>query len=160
MTAPSSSSVRHIPVMLAEVLAALAPRAGEVYVDGTFGAGGYTSAVLEAADCKVIAIDRDPNAIRDGQAMVANYSGRLNLLHGAFSEMGDLLEAQGITAVDGVMLDIGVSSMQLDEAARGFSFMRDGPLDMRMSQSGPSAADHVNKMDQDDLARVIYILGE
>jgi 16S rRNA (cytosine1402-N4)-methyltransferase len=138
------------------VLAALAPAAGETHLDGTFGAGGYSRGILDAADCKVIAIDQDPNAVRDGQAVVAASGGRLTLHHGAFSEMADFVEG----GVNGVVLDIGVSSMQLDEAERGFSFMRDGPLDMRMSQAGESAADVVRTRSAEDLANIIFEFGE
>lgn len=151
---------RHIPVMLGEVLSALSPRDGGIYVDGTFGAGGYSRAILEAANCKVFAIDRDPEAIRDGAALLAAFPGRLTLIHGRFSEMEALLAQHGATAIDGAVLDIGVSSMQIDEAARGFSFAKDGPLDMRMSLDGPSAADIVNALAPEDLARVIAVLGE
>ncbi len=147
----------HVPVMLREVLEHLAPRDGGIYVDGTFGAGGYTRGILNAANNKVIAIDRDPSAIAAGQAMVAEFSGRLVLREGRFSDMRELAD---VDFADGVVLDIGVSSMQLDEAQRGFSFMRDGPLDMRMAQQGPSAADIVNKLPADALADIIYIFGE
>ncbi len=147
---------RHSPVMLAEVLAALAPASGETHVDGTFGAGGYSRGILDTAHCRVIAIDQDPNAIRDGQAVVLASGGRLILHHGAFSEMADFVAGD----VNGVVLDVGVSSMQLDEAERGFSFMRDGPLDMRMSQAGESAADVVRTRSAEDLANIIFELGE
>ena len=146
---------RHIPVMLAEVLDALRPVSGEIFVDGTFGAGGYTSAILQAG-ADVIAIDRDPDAIKAGKALVDEFSGRLRLVHDRFSE----LDAVAGEPVDGVVLDIGVSSMQLDEAERGFSFRGDGPLDMRMAQQGPSAADVVNRFKVGDLARIIGMLGE
>ena len=150
----------HRPVMLSEVLQALRPQAGDVYVDGTFGAGGYTRAFLDAADCKVIAIDRDPSAIASGKKLVDIYGKRLTLVHSTFAEMRSAIAQQGFDYVDGVVLDIGVSSMQLDQAERGFSFQRNGPLDMRMSSSGVSAADTVNSLDQNDLARVIFILGD
>lgn len=147
--------VRHIPVMLDEVLTALAPDAGQVIVDGTFGAGGYSRALLEAG-ADVIAIDRDPDAIAAGRAMEQEFSGRLHLKHGRFSALDAIAGRQ----VDGVVLDIGVSSMQLDEAERGFSFRNDGPLDMRMAQDGPSAADVVNRFKTGDLTRIIGIYGE
>jgi 16S rRNA (cytosine1402-N4)-methyltransferase len=150
----------HKPVMLPDVLAALQPALGEVYIDGTFGAGGYSRAILEAAACRVIALDKDPDAITGGAELTALYGQRLTLVHRSFSAMRDVVASLGLQKVNGVVLDIGVSSMQIDEAARGFSFMRDGPLDMRMSQGGPSAADHVNSLDQNDLSRVIFILGE
>lgn len=149
-------SVRHIPVLLSEVLAALTPKPGQVILDGTFGAGGYTSAILaEGAD--VIALDRDPNAIAGGQGLVAASGGRLSLIHSRFSELAEHAPAGGL---DGVVLDIGVSSMQIDEAERGFSFQKNGPLDMRMSASGVSAADVVNRAKVSDLIRIFGFLGE
>ena len=151
---------RHTPVMLADVLSALHPAGGEVHVDGTFGAGGYTRAILNAADCKVFAIDRDPDAIAGGAALRAEFPARLALIHGRFSGMQSLLSAQGVALVDGVVLDIGVSSMQFDQGARGFSFSHDGPLDMRMAQAGRSAADVVNDSEPEELARIIYLYGE
>ncbi len=154
------SKVRHEPVMLANVMAALAPAAGKTYIDGTFGAGGYSRAILAAADCKVIALDRDPDAIANGAPLVAEFDGRLKLVQARFSDMHRVVAEQGLGHVDGVVLDIGVSSMQIDEAVRGFSFLRDGPLDMRMSQSGQSAADRVNSLDHNELSRVIFILGD
>ncbi len=150
---------RHIPVMLNEVLDMLKPASGLTVVDGTFGAGGYTSAILNAG-ANVIAIDRDPNAIRDGAALVSQSDGRLVLAHGEFAQMDQIVRENGQELVDGVVLDIGVSSMQLDEAERGFSFQKDGPLDMRMSGSGVTAADVVNHAKQQDLTRIIGILGE
>ena len=147
----------HVPVMLAEVLGALCPRSGGTYVDGTFGAGGYTRAILEHPGTRVIAIDRDPSAIRAGSVMAARYGDRLILREGRFGDMEALV---GQAPVEGVVLDIGVSSMQIDQPERGFSFLRDGPLDMRMAQSGPSAADAVNTLAQDALANIIYIFGE
>ncbi|HAJ48395.1 MAG TPA: 16S rRNA (cytosine(1402)-N(4))-methyltransferase, partial [Alphaproteobacteria bacterium] len=121
----------HTPVLLSEVLAALAPKDGELFVDGTFGGGGYTQALLAAADCRVAALDRDTSAIAAGQSLQRRFADRLVLSHGVFSEMESLLAAQGIQAVDGVALDVGVSSDQIETPARGFSFMADGPLDMR-----------------------------
>lgn len=150
----------HIPVMLAEVLAALAPRDGGVYLDATFGGGGYTAAILDAAPCTVWAIDRDPDAIARGAALAARHRGRLHLLHGAFADMVDLLAAHGVTALDGIVFDLGVSSFQLDDPARGFSFRNDGPLDMRMARAGPSAADLVNTLPEAALADTLYELGE
>ncbi len=154
------SDAPHLPVMLTEVLDALRPVAGGVFVDGTFGAGGYTRAILDAADCRVFAIDRDPTAIANGQGMIKQYGGRLALLEGRFGGMEALLEGAGAPAPDGVVLDIGVSSMQLDQAERGFSFMREGPLDMRMAKAGATAADAVNLLSQERLADIIYIFGE
>ena len=151
---------RHIPVMLSEVLAALEPKDGEVIVDGTFGAGGYTEAILKAADCKVIAIDRDPEAFRLSRALVEAYPGRLVTVHARFSEMQDIAAHEAVGAVAGVVLDLGVSSMQLDEAERGFSFVKEGPLDMRMGRQGPAAADLVNTLSEQELAEIIGKLGE
>ncbi|MCE9650864.1 MAG: 16S rRNA (cytosine(1402)-N(4))-methyltransferase RsmH [Parvibaculum sp.] len=150
----------HIPVMLADVLEALRPKDGGLYVDGTFGAGGYTSAILGSADCAVLAIDRDPNAILRGRELQSKFAGRLTLIEGCFGDMAELVRGLGHEAVDGVVLDLGVSSMQLDEAERGFSFQKDGPLDMRMSGQGLSAADVVNTFDEPDLARIIAVYGE
>ena len=150
----------HVPVMLDEVIQALAPRDGGAYVDGTFGVGGYTRAILDAADTTVWAIDRDPDAIARGATLVAEYGARLTMLQGRFGEMSDLLRAAGVDHVDGVVLDLGVSSPQIDQAERGFSFRFDGPLDMRMEKSGPTAADVVNSMDEGDLAYLISRLGE
>jgi 16S rRNA (cytosine1402-N4)-methyltransferase len=155
---PRADTAPHVPVMLAEVLEYLRLADGETLVDGTFGAGGYSKAALAAANCKVIAIDRDPNAIRGGQAVVEASAGRLTLEHGRFSEMIELVGSRA--PVDAVVLDIGVSSMQIDDGARGFSFMKEGPLDMRMSQAGTSAADIVAQYSQEDLANVIFVLGE
>jgi 16S rRNA (cytosine1402-N4)-methyltransferase len=141
--------------MLNEVLEALSPRDGAQYVDGTFGGGGYASAILEAADCRVLGIDRDPAAIARGQALVERFGGRLTLVQGEFSRMDEFTRES-----DGVVLDLGVSSFQFDEPARGFSFREDGPLDMRMSLSGESAADVVNSADERTLTRIIAQYGE
>ena len=149
-------SIRHVPVMLAEVVDHLAPASGAVILDGTFGAGGYTRALLESG-ADVIALDRDPNAIAGGQALVNEFGGRLTLNHSTFSRLDDFAPDGGL---DGVVLDIGVSSMQIDEAERGFSFQRNGPLDMRMSSDGVSAADVVNKARATDLIRIFNFLGE
>jgi 16S rRNA (cytosine1402-N4)-methyltransferase len=150
----------HVPVLLQETLAALAPRDGGLYVDGTFGAGGYSAAILGAAACRVYGIDRDPDAIAGGEALRRRYDGRLDLIAGRFGAMDDLLAARGVGRVDGVTLDLGVSSMQLDRAERGFSFRFDGPLDMRMEKSGPSAADLVNRASEAELADIITRYGE
>jgi len=150
----------HLPVMLAEVLEALAPRDGAHYIDGTFGGGGYARAILEACDCRVLGIDRDPDAIARGEKLVALYPGRLTLVHGEFSQLDRLLSESGERATDGVVLDLGVSSFQFDEPERGFSFRADGPLDMRMSKSGISAADVVNTEDEKSLAVIIARYGE
>ncbi len=151
---------RHIPVLAREVLEWLEPAPGGVYVDGTFGAGGYSRLVLEAADCRVLGIDRDPDAIAGGADLAAAFDGRLTLAAGCFSDMDRIAAEHGHDSVDGVMLDLGVSSMQLDQAERGFSFMRDGPLDMRMGQAGISAADVVNTAEEADLSRILKVLGE
>lgn len=151
----------HYPVMLAEVLSVLSPRDGEVYVDGTFGAGGYTRAFLEAADCTVIAIDRDPDAGARACALQSEFGDRLIFMPGRFGDALELVRAAGYDRVDGFVLDIGVSSMQFDEAARGFSFRFDAPLDMRMdTSSGITAADIVNGYDEEELANLIYRYGE
>ncbi|HEY1877213.1 MAG TPA: 16S rRNA (cytosine(1402)-N(4))-methyltransferase RsmH, partial [Rhizomicrobium sp.] len=145
----------HLPVMLAEVLEMLKPRDGARYVDGTFGGGGYASAILEAADCRVLGIDRDPEAIARGHALVERFGGRLTLVQGEFSRMDEFARES-----DGVVLDLGVSSFQFDQPARGFSFREDGPLDMRMSLSGESAADVVNGADERTLTQIIARYGE
>ena len=150
----------HIPVLGPPALQFLKVQSGGIYIDGTFGAGGYSRAILDAADCKVIAIDRDPSAIVLGADLVAQAQGRLILMQGRFSELDGIASDAGVEAIDGVVLDVGVSSMQLDRAERGFSFRLDGPLDMRMGGEGPSAADVVNGAGERDLANIIYILGE
>jgi 16S rRNA (cytosine1402-N4)-methyltransferase len=152
--------VRHIPVLAADVLRYLGVRDGGVYIDGTFGAGGYSRAILDAADCTVIGIDRDPGAIARGADLVKAAGGRLTLIEDRFSSLDHVAQRAGHDSVDGVVLDIGVSSMQLDEAERGFSFRHDGPLDMRMGASGPSAADLVAVATDRDLAAIIARLGE
>ena len=157
---PSAAAAAHRPVLLPEVVAAMAPRDGGVYVDGTFGGGGYSRGLLAAAACSVFGIDRDPGAIASGQATLGGYGGRLTLIEGCYGDMDRLLAARGVDAVDGVALDLGVSSMQLDQAERGFSFRFDGPLDMRMGGSGPSAADIVNTWEEKRLADAIYRYGE
>jgi 16S rRNA (cytosine1402-N4)-methyltransferase len=150
----------HTPVLLDEVLDLLQPRSGAVYVDGTFGGGGYARALLAAADCFVWGIDRDPDAIERGQGLVRDHKGRLALIHGRFGDLAALLEEKDVTEVDGVTFDLGVSSPQIDQAERGFSFRADGPLDMRMEREGPTAADIVNEMDEADLKGLIRSLGE
>ena len=156
----SQPAAAHIPVMLAEVVRLLNPRPGGAYLDATFGGGGYAAAFLEAAPCTVWAIDRDPDAISRGAALVARFPGRLHLIHGQFGNMLDLLSQHGVSALDGVVLDLGVSSFQLADAERGFSFRTDGPLDMRMSRSGPSAAELVNTLPERELADLLFELGE
>jgi 16S rRNA (cytosine1402-N4)-methyltransferase len=160
MSADRPSSVRHVPVMAREVVDALQPRDGGRYLDGTFGAGGYTAAMLDRADCQVIAIDRDPDAIAAGRVLAERYAPRLRLIEGRFGDMADLLSAEGVEDVDGVALDLGVSSMQFDQVDRGFSFRASGPLDMRMEKSGALAADLVNESDETELADIIWRYGE
>ncbi len=157
MSAAPASTAPHIPVLLDEVLEALAIAPGEVHVDGTFGAGGYSSA-MATRGAHVFAFDRDPDAIREGQAVADAHE--ITLIPGEFSRMEDLLAERGVDRVAGVTLDIGVSSMQIDRAERGFSFQSDGPLDMTMSQDGMSAADFLNTAPEEDIADVIYRYGE
>ena len=154
-----SRDPRHYPVLREEVIAALAIAPGERHVDATFGAGGYTRAML-AAGADVAACDRDPDAIAEGQVLVDESAGRLTLIHGRFGEIDRLLAERGIDAVDGITFDIGVSSMQLDRGERGFSFQSDGPLDMRMAQEGESAADWLNRADEAEIADVLYHYGD
>ena len=151
-----SSAPRHIPVMLNEVLQTLAPKDGEVYVDATFGNGGYTAAILQAADCRLIALDRDPSVLPRVNELKARYGERFDFKSGTFGELSSLISEK----VDGVVFDIGVSSMQLDDDFRGFSFSKEADLDMRMSMSGVSAKDIVNTMSEKELADLIYQYGE
>lgn len=152
-------SAPHVPVLLNEVIDGLAIQPGDRHVDATFGAGGYTLAFITAG-AQVVAFDRDPNAIRDGQALVAANDGKLTLIEAPFSSLDTELEARGLTPVDGVTMDIGVSSMQLDQAERGFSFQGDGPLDMRMAGEGMTAAEFVNEADEAEIADVLFHYGE
>jgi len=156
MSAPSS----HIPVLLEEVVDALRPAPGETHVDGTFGGGGYTRAILDRGAARVFAFDRDPDAIQYGEALAATCGGRLTLVPERFSRMRQALAARGVDEADGVTLDIGVSSMQLNAAERGFSFQGDGPLDMRMGKEGESAADFLNNAGEDEIADVLFHYGE
>ncbi|HEX8366816.1 MAG TPA: 16S rRNA (cytosine(1402)-N(4))-methyltransferase RsmH [Allosphingosinicella sp.] len=163
MTAPVAypgAAAPHIPVLLDEVIAGLAVAEGETHVDGTFGAGGYTRAIIEKGAARVFAFDRDPDAIHEGEEYAAACGGRLTLVPERFSRMRQALAARGVDAVDGVTLDIGVSSMQLDRAERGFSFQSDGPLDMRMSQEGRSAAELLNEASEQEIADILYRYGE
>lgn len=155
-----TGAARHTPVMLNEVLELLSPKDAACYVDGTFGAGGYSQAILTAADCQVHAFDQDPAALVGGKSLLEAFRRRLTLHHDRFSNMDSVLRAKGIATVDGIALDIGVSSMQLDDGKRGFSFLEDGPLDMRMNSEGQTVADLVNSMDEQSLARLIRIFGE
>lgn len=155
----------HVPVMLREVLATLLPAATAAaapsLLDGTFGGGGYAAAILDAAPrCTLYAIDRDPDAIARGAALAQRHPGRLHLIEGCFGDMVALLATRGVTRLDGVVLDIGVSSFQLDEPARGFSFRDDGPLDMRMGKAGTAAQDLVNTLPESELADMLFALGE
>jgi 16S rRNA (cytosine1402-N4)-methyltransferase len=157
----AGESARHIPVLLGEVIAHLAPHDGRVYIDGTFGAGGYSAALLAAADTRVVGIDRDPAAIAAAQSQAAAAAaGRLTLVSGEFAALDRIAHDLGFVSVDGVVLDLGVSSMQLDTPERGFSFRLDGPLDMRMGASGPSAAEVIAERSERDLADIIFLLGE
>ncbi len=180
--APNGERARHIPVLLSEVVESISARDGDIIIDGTYGAGGYSSAILASAQCRVLAFDRDITAVRAASAMCAQYPNRLTVVNRPFSEMEDIARIEEtpngqpiIEApfVDAVVLDIGVSSMQIDEADRGFTFMHDGPLDMRMSAAidpltgvapesgvGESAADFLNSADEETIANVIYTFGE
>ena len=158
---PDNGPSPHIPVLLNAVLGALDVRAGGLYLDGTFGAGGYARAMLDQG-ARVVALDRDPQAIAGGAALVAQARGRLTLVEAKFSTLGELLPLIGHpgACLDGLTLDIGVSSMQIDEGARGFSFRHDGPLDMRMSGRGRSAADICNTATADEIADILFHYGE
>jgi 16S rRNA (cytosine1402-N4)-methyltransferase len=151
---------RHVAVLCREAIAMLAPRAGGVYVDATFGAGGYSRAILEVDGTRVVGIDRDRTAIAEGFDLVDRSAGRLTLVEDRFSRLADICAAEGIAAVDGVVMDVGVSSMQLEQPGRGFSFRLDGPLDMRMGHAGPTAADVVASASEAELANIIHIFGE
>ena len=158
MTSTGATTAPHVPVLVNEVIAALAIHGGETVVDGTFGAGGYTRAMLAAGAGRVIGFDRDPEAIEAGRSLVPNPA--LTLVEERFSQMDRVLAERGIGPVDAIALDIGVSSMQLDRAERGFSFQADGPLDMRMSRSGLTAAEFLNTADEAEIARVLRDYGE
>lgn len=150
----------HTPVMLNEMLEWLSPKDGGIYVDGTFGSGGYSRAILKSADCRVYAIDRDGSTSTFADLLLEEFPNRFVWILGNFADMCSLLSAHGISSVDGIVLDLGVSSMQLDMAERGFSFRNDGELDMRMSSEGVNAADVINKADVDELADIFYYYGE
>ncbi len=156
----ADSSAGHVPVLLGAVLAALMPCDGAVYVDGTFGAGGYSAALLAAAQCRVLGIDRDPESVRRGAALASRHAGRLTLVEGCFGDIERLVGEVAPGPIAGVAFDLGVSSIQLDSPERGFSFRHDGPLDMRMSGTGRSAADLVAGLSEEELAGLIRSLGE
>ena len=156
----SSADTRHIPVLGRQAVEMLSPRDGGVYVDATFGAGGYSGAILDIAGTRVIGIDRDRTAIAGGFELVDRSDGRLTLVEDRFSNLAEVCAAQGVPSVDGVVMDVGVSSMQLDQPERGFSFRQGGPLDMRMGHDGPTAADVIAVASEADLAKIIYIFGE
>lgn len=156
----SAAAPRHVSVLGREAVQWLAPKDGGVYVDATFGAGGYSRAILQTGGTRVIGIDRDRTAIAGGFDLVDGSDGRLELVEGRFSRLDDICAPRGFSHVDGVVMDVGVSSMQLDEAGRGFSFRLDGPLDMRMGYDGPTVADVIAKASEADLADIIYIFGE
>lgn len=152
--------MNYVPVLLDEVLHALEPRDGALYIDGTFGAGGYSRAILAAADCRVLGIDRDPSVRPVGEDLKKASGGRFVLVEAPFSHMKEVVEEAGGDLVDGIVLDLGVSSMQLDQAERGFSFSKPGPLDMRMSGAGPSAADAIAQLSEKELADVFFVYGD
>lgn len=151
-----NNTVKHIPVLLNEVLEALAPQAGKTYVDATFGNGGYSEALLKTADCRLIAVDRDPNVRPRAEELKSVYGSRFDFRPGRFGDIERLIQEP----VDGIVFDIGVSSMQIDQAERGFSYNKDAALDMRMSCTGISAADIVNTYGEKELADLIYRFGE
>jgi 16S rRNA (cytosine1402-N4)-methyltransferase len=156
----NSAAQRHVPVLGRQAIEMLKPRDGGSYIDATFGGGGYSRAILETAGTRVVGIDRDRSAIMAGFDLVDRSGGRLILVEDRFSNLAEICAAQGISAADGVVMDVGVSSMQLDQADRGFSFRLGGPLDMRMGHDGPTAADVIAKASEADLANIIYIFGE
>ena len=156
----SPAGPRHIPVLGREAVEWLAAKSGGIYVDATFGAGGYSRAILEVSGTRVIGIDRDRTAIAGGFDLVERSDGRLTLVEERFSQLLEICTAQGFASIDGLVMDVGVSSMQLDEASRGFSFRLDGPLDMRMGHDGPTATDLIAKASEADLADIIYVFGE
>jgi 16S rRNA (cytosine1402-N4)-methyltransferase len=159
-SAPEASKSKHMPVLGQKAAEFLDPREGGIYVDATFGAGGYSRAILDAQGTRVIGIDRDRSAIMGGFALVDQSAGRLTLVEDRFSNLAHICDSLGAPRVDGVVMDVGVSSMQLDEAARGFSFRSDGPLDMRMGHEGATAADVIAKASETELANIIHIFGE
>jgi 16S rRNA (cytosine1402-N4)-methyltransferase len=159
-SAPAEREPGHIPVLGRQAVSLLNPREGGIYVDATFGAGGYSRAILGTSGARVIGIDRDRSAIAGAFGLVDQSDGRLTLVEDRFSNLADICMAQGAALIDGIVMDVGVSSMQLDEPARGFSFRSDGPLDMRMGRDGPTAADVIASASEKELADIIYIFGE
>jgi len=155
-----TSGPAHVPVLIDAVLAALAPRDDATYIDATFGAGGYSEAILGAARCRVFGIDRDPDAVARGRELADRHGGRLSLIAGPFGDMERLIGPFSQGPIAGIAFDLGVSSMQIDQAERGFSFRQDGPLDMRMSRAGESAADLIARLPERELAMLIEALGE
>lgn len=156
----TSATLRHVPVLGRQAIEMLQIRAGGIYVDATFGAGGYSQAILETAGTRVIGIDRDRTAVASGFDLVEQSGGRLTMVEDRFSNLAEICAGAGFQTIDGVVMDVGVSSMQLDEAGRGFSFRFDGPLDMRMGHDGPTAADVIAKASESELADIIYVFGE
>ncbi len=154
------NAAAHIPVMVKEVVTALAPRENGVYVDATFGAGGYSRAILGAAHCTVYGFDRDPSAIERAQTLVDEFDGRLRLINRPFADMEEALAEHGVDGIDGVVFDLGVSSMHLDEPARGFSFLHEGPLSMRMDGGKPDAGDVIERVEPAELAAIFKTYGE
>jgi 16S rRNA (cytosine1402-N4)-methyltransferase len=150
----------HVPVLRDEAVAMLQPRAGAVYLDGTFGGGGYAKTILDAADCTLFAIDRDPAAVARGAELALAYPGRFKICEGRFSDVANLLGAEGVSRIDGAVFDLGVSSYQIDDPARGFSFRQDGPLDMQMGSGTMTAAQLVNTVSESKLADILYEFGE
>lgn len=154
------SGFSHVPVMLAEAVNALQPVVGGVYLDGTFGGGGYARAILVRADCHLYAIDRDPAAIARAQALLEEYPSHFSIMPGRISELSQMLAAHEVSGLDGAVFDLGLSSYQIDDPVRGFSFRQDGPLDMRMGRSGRDAADLVNSEAESDLADILFRYGD
>ncbi len=157
---PIKHHKEHIPVLLTQAIAALNVKDDHIYVDGTFGRGGYSREILNTANCTVYGIDRDPTAVAVGKDLEKEFSNRFTMIHGCFGDMDQLLKKENIDQIDGIVLDLGVSSAQIDQPSRGFSFKKDGPLDMRMSCTGETAADIVNDTDEEELANIIYEYGE
>ena len=156
----TNKELGHRPVLIEEVIEQLGPKDNETYIDATFGYGGYTERILQSCECKVIAIDRDPTVKKQAERFKKKYGSRFSFVHSKFSQIDKISKETKEKEINGFVFDIGVSSMQLDDANRGFSFMQDGPLDMRMSQDGQTASDLINKKDKDELADIIYHYGD